>query len=46
MWTDFQAWSVFALGDALMFSAMVYLAACFVLALLVATTYTIRNLRP
>jgi len=46
MWTDLQAFLVWALGDLLMFSMMVYTTMSFFLALATAAAWSIRNLRP
>lgn len=46
MWTDFQAWFVYAMGDALLIGAGWFLASCFVIALLISTAWAVRNLKP
>jgi len=45
MWTDLQAFLVWALGDLLMFAMMVYIFMAFILGLTTVTAWAIRELR-
>ena len=46
MWTDLQAFFVWSCGDGVMLVLMLFLVECFLMGLIIAGSWAIRNLRP